>query len=143
MLYSPILPPETMVPGTLGDIRPLADAHLVRTTAQSFAALRADLERGLGVVVVPDVLAGGLGRSLVSVSLQGVAPATTYAVHRRSDRRPLLREVLDVLVELGRQTRTGAPRPRSATGVPDAESPRPTGAAVPAEDRVGPESRGW
>lgn len=106
MLVSPALPPEAMALGTLADVRPLADAHLVHTTAQGFAALRRDVVFGRGVIVVPDVLATGLGPSLTSITLTGLTPTRVYAVHRRSDRRrPLLREVIDILADSDRRTR--------------------------------------
>lgn len=119
LLFSRALPPEVMTPGTLGDIRPLGEAHLVHTAAQGFGELRADVALGRGAVVVPDVLATGLGPRLVAVALTGLAPTQVYAVHRRSDLRPLLREVIDVLTA---QTEVGsAPHPgeghRSVPGV--------------------------
>lgn len=97
LLHSASLPTEIMNPGCLGDVRPLSEAHLVPTSALTFAQLRAEITGGRGVAVVPDVLAVGLGPALHSVRLEGLDAAALFAVYRRRDEGRLLLQVVRLM----------------------------------------------
>ncbi|WP_424347335.1 LysR substrate-binding domain-containing protein [Kocuria sp. CH-021] len=94
ILYSPAVPPGLMSPGWLGDIRPLAEARLVPSTAQGLAALLSDVGRGHGLAVLPMVLGMHLGTRTRAVVLDGAPPVEIHAVYRRGDHGPRLKEVL-------------------------------------------------
>lgn len=90
LLYSPELPASYMDPFVLADVRPLADAVLVRLPASRTSDVASQLLTGRGITVIPAALAGALPPALRRVELDGV-PACGYQMHHRAgDARPEL-----------------------------------------------------
>ncbi|MCJ8504315.1 hypothetical protein AUQ48_14410 [Kocuria flava] len=111
VLFNPGVPSALMSHGYLADVRPLTAARLVPTTAQTLAALRADVVQHRGVAVLPFLLAVAAGPEVECVILREVEPTHIWAIRRRADHRPEVQVLLKLLrVSLSR------PGPRDAIG---------------------------
>lgn len=84
LLYSPELPPSYMDPFVLADVRPLAEASLVRLPASRTSDVAGQLLTGPGITVVPAALVAALPPALKPVPLDGV-PVCWYQMHHRAD----------------------------------------------------------
>ncbi|GAA4481444.1 LysR family transcriptional regulator [Microbacterium panaciterrae] len=90
LLYTPELPPSYMDPFVLADVRPLAEAVLVRLPASRTSDVAGQLLTGPGITVIPAALAAALPSALKRVELDGVPACWYYMHHRSADARPEL-----------------------------------------------------
>lgn len=104
LLYNPAVPPELMVPGWLGDVRPRSEARLVATEAQGITALKKAIMRGDGMAVLPRVLGMNLGAGLRSVNLEGVPLLEVHAIYRSAGNGVVVKKVLAVLEMIAAST---------------------------------------
>lgn len=90
LLYTSELPGSYMDPFVLADVRPLAEAALVRLPASRTSDVAGQLLTGPGITVIPAALAAALPPALKRVELDGVPPCWYYMHHRAADARPEL-----------------------------------------------------
>lgn len=112
LLYSPELPPSYMDPFVLADVRPLAEASLVRLPASRTSDVAGQLLVGPGITVVPAALAAALPPALTWVELDGV-PACWYSMyHRSADVRPELLAMIALFADFTEAITRAAPSAR-------------------------------
>ncbi|OZB76527.1 MAG: hypothetical protein B7X41_21780 [Microbacterium sp. 14-71-5] len=110
LLYAPDLPASYMDPFVLADVRPLAEASLVRLPASRTSDVAGQLLTGPGITVIPAALAAALPPALKWVELEGVPSCWYYMHHRSSDSRPELLAMVTLFAEFT-ETITRAARP--------------------------------
>ena len=112
LLYSPELPPSYMDPFVLADVRPLAEASLVRLPASRTSDVAGQLLVGPGITVVPAALAAALPPALTWVELDGVPACWYYMHHRSADVRPELLAMIALFADFTEAITRAAPSAR-------------------------------
>ncbi|MBS1905412.1 MAG: LysR family transcriptional regulator [Actinobacteria bacterium] len=113
LLYTPELPASYMDPFVLADVRPLAQASLVRLAASRTSDVAGQLLTGAGITVIPAALAAALPPALRAVALDGVPACWYYMHHRSTDARPELLAMVALFVDFTETiTRAAHSRPR-------------------------------
>jgi LysR family transcriptional regulator, benzoate and cis,cis-muconate-responsive activator of ben and cat genes len=118
LLHHGAVPLSSMPAGWLADIRPLAQARLVTTNAQSVSALRQEILRGQGVAIMPLPLGLEAGPGLQTITLHEVPATQIHALYRRAEKGSLIQEVLGLLQAV-----------TSPRGSPHLDTPPPTSCA--------------
>ncbi|MGO4678667.1 LysR family transcriptional regulator [Microbacterium sp. 2MCAF23] len=112
LLYSPELPASYMDPFVLADVRPLADAALVRLPASRTSDVAGQLLVGSGITVVPAALVATLPPALKWVELDGVPACWYYMHHRSADVRPELLAMIALFADFTEAITRAAPSAR-------------------------------